>query len=215
MVALFGTLFMGVTYGLVIAVVLSLVFVIYESAYPKMATLGRLPGTSLYRNVKQYPLAERYDGVLIIRIDAPMYFASKFFLVSFFWFICTMSNSLMNIWLLIQPFEDAQNIRDRVRKYKNAAMADLKERNAGELRYIIFDLSPMSHIDTTALHVVEDMYMTQRKEGVQICFCDPGMRVVERFVVTGFVDLVGREHFFSAVIDAVQFCLTDMESHVH
>ena len=102
-----------------------------------------------------------------------------------------------------------------MRKYKNAAMADLKERNAGELRYIIFDLSPMSHIDTTALHVVEDMYVTQRKEGVQICFCDPGMRVVERFVVTGFVDLVGREHFFSAVIDAVQFCLTDMESHVH
>lgn len=84
MVALFGTLFMGVEYGLVIAVVLSLVFVIYESAYPKMAILGRLPGTSLYRNVKQYPLAERYDGVLIIRIDAPMYFASKFFLVSFF-----------------------------------------------------------------------------------------------------------------------------------
>jgi len=183
-VALFGTLFMGVTYGLAIAVVLSLIFVIYESAYPKMAVLGRLPGTSLYRNVKQYPDVERYDGVLIIRIDAPMYFAN------------------------------AQNIRDRVRGYKYAATADLKERNAGEIQYIIIDLSPMSHIDTTALHVVEDMYKTQLKEGVQICFCNPGIKVVERFVVSGFIDLVGREHFFSATIDAVQYCLNDMESRM-
>ena len=121
----------------------------------------------------------------------------------------------MNIAALSSfPFEDAQNIRDKVRKYKNAAMADLKERNVGEVRYIILDLSPMSHVDTTALHVIEDMYTTQHNAGVQICFCNPGIKVVERFVVSGFVDLVGREHFFPAVIDAVQFCLTDMESRM-
>jgi len=74
--ALFGTLFLGVTFGLVIAVALSLIFVIYESAYPQTAVLGRLPGTSLYHNVKQYPYVEKYDGVVIIRIDAPMWFAS-------------------------------------------------------------------------------------------------------------------------------------------
>lgn len=206
---------MGVTYGLAIAVVLSLIFVIYESAYPKMAVLGRLPGTSLYRNVKQYPDVERYDGVLIIRIDAPMYFASKFAFVFVSCRFPFMTSSLRKILLPDQlPLEDAQNIRDRVRGYKYAATADLKERNAGEIQYIIIDLSPMSHIDTTALHVVEDMYKTQLKEGVQICFCNPGIKVVERFVVSGFIDLVGREHFFSATIDAVQYCLNDMESRM-
>lgn len=127
-----------------------------------------------------------------------------------------MTSSLRNILLLDQPpFQDAQNIRDRVRSYKYAATADLKERSAGEIQYIILDLSPMSHIDTTALHVVEDMYKTQHKEGVQICFSNPGIKVLERFVVSGLVDLVGREHFFSSVINAVQWCLEDMESSVN
>lgn len=168
------------------AVGLSMLFVLYESAYPQTAVLGRLPGTSLYHNIKQYPAAERYDGVAIIRIDAPIWFAN------------------------------AQNVRDKVRKYKNKALAELRERNAGEqIRYLIFDLAPVSHIDTTALQILEDMYVTQKKVGTQICFCNPGITVIERFVRSGLVDLVGQEHFFSAVIDAVEWCLTDMESLVH
>ena len=38
--------------------------------------LGRLPGTTVYRNVKQYPQAIRAPQVLIMRVDAPMYFAN-------------------------------------------------------------------------------------------------------------------------------------------
>ena len=90
LVTFFGTLFAGVEYGLAIAVVASLVIVIYESAYPHTAVLGRLPGTSLYRNIKQYPNAERYDGLVIVRLDGPLFFAN------------------------------AQNIRDKVRKYKTS-----------------------------------------------------------------------------------------------
>jgi hypothetical protein len=36
--------------------------VIYESANPHMAILGRLPGTAVYRNIKQYPDAITYPG---------------------------------------------------------------------------------------------------------------------------------------------------------
>jgi len=183
-VALFGTMFLGVEYGLGIAVAVSLLIVIYESAYPQTAVLGRLPGTSLYHNIKQYPNVETYDGVVIIRIDAPMYFAN------------------------------AQNIRDKVRKYKYVAADELRRRSAGEVRYIILDFAPVSHIDTTALQVLEDMCTTQKKLGVQVCFCNPGIAVTERLVKGGIVNLVGREHFFSAVIDAVQWCLNDMESLV-
>ncbi|CAI7867292.1 unnamed protein product, partial [Closterium sp. NIES-54] len=57
-------------------VALSLVFVIHESANPHMAVLGRLPGTTVYRNVKQYRDAYTYRGVVILRIDSPIYFAN-------------------------------------------------------------------------------------------------------------------------------------------
>ena len=75
-IALLGTLFLGVEIGLLIAVGISLLFVIYESAYPHMAVLGQLPGTQIYRNVKQYADAEQAPGVLVLRIDAPIYFAN-------------------------------------------------------------------------------------------------------------------------------------------
>ena len=75
-IALLGTLFLGVEVGLLIAVGISLLFVIYESAYPHIAVLGKLPGTQIYRNVKQYAEAEQAAGVLVLRIDAPVYFAN-------------------------------------------------------------------------------------------------------------------------------------------
>jgi sulfate transporter 4 len=59
-----------------IQVAISLAFVIYESARPHMAELGQLPGTSVYRNVEQYSEAKTVDGMIILRIDAPIYFAN-------------------------------------------------------------------------------------------------------------------------------------------
>ena len=47
-----------------------------QIGFPHTATLGRLPGTNLYRNVKQYPEAQTVPGILVVRVDAPFYFAS-------------------------------------------------------------------------------------------------------------------------------------------
>jgi len=183
-------MFLGVEIGLGLAVGVSLLIVIYESVYPRTAVLGRLKGTSLYRNIKQYPTAtEQYDGLVIVRIDSPLYFAN------------------------------AQNIRDKVRKYKRVATEELQKRHRADadaaghdaVEYIILDLSPVSHIDTTGLHVLEDMHATQTREGVKVCFCNPNMHVISRLVQSGFVDSIGREYFFPSVIDAVQWCLTEMD----
>jgi sulfate transporter 4 len=70
------TLFFGIEIGVLIGVGFSLAFVIHESANPHIAVLGRLPGTTVYRNMKQYPEAYTYNGIVIVRIDAPIYFAN-------------------------------------------------------------------------------------------------------------------------------------------
>ena len=44
--------------------------------FPHTAQLGRLPGTAVFRNVKQYPEAQQYPGILAVRIDAPLYYAN-------------------------------------------------------------------------------------------------------------------------------------------
>ena len=59
-----------------IAVGLSLLVVVYKTAFPRIATLGRLPGTDVYRNIKMYANAKAPDGMLLLRIDAPIFFAN-------------------------------------------------------------------------------------------------------------------------------------------
>ncbi|EOY18360.1 Sulfate transporter 4.1 isoform 3 [Theobroma cacao] len=70
------TLFLGIEIGVLVGVGVSLAFVIHESANPHIAVLGRLPGTTVYRNIQQYPEAYTYNGIVIVRIDAPIYFAN-------------------------------------------------------------------------------------------------------------------------------------------
>jgi len=180
-IAFLGTMFLGVEIGLAIAVGVSILIVIYESAYPHTAVLGRLPGTTVYRNVKQYPEAERTDCILIVRVDAPLFFAN------------------------------AQNVRDKIRKYRLSAEADLERRDSGELKYIIIEFTPVSHIDTSALHILDDMLDNYKSRGQQLCFCNPSLRVMERLVSSGFAAKAGRQHFFSCAHDAVNWCLGEMD----
>jgi len=143
--------------------------------------VGRLPGTSVYRNIKQYPQAELYDGLIVVRIDAPLFFAS------------------------------AQNVRDKIRKYRLRAERKLAEEGSGELKYLIIELTPVSHIDTSALHILEDMLVNYSSRGQQLVFSNPSLSVMQRMVSSGFADRVGRQHFFSCSHDAVNWCLDQMD----
>ena len=50
-------------------VLLSLAKILLQVSRPHTAVLGNIPGTSLYRNVEQYPHSVKKPGVLVIRID--------------------------------------------------------------------------------------------------------------------------------------------------
>jgi len=79
-VAFLGTLFLGVLQGLAVAVCLSLVIVIYESVRPQITILWRIPGTTIYRNMKQESSGSFIPNVLICRIGSSMYFANASFI---------------------------------------------------------------------------------------------------------------------------------------
>merc|ERR1719487_397124 len=57
-----GTLFLGAEIGLAIAIGLAMLYVIYESSFPNVAVLGRLPESTVYRNIKQYKTATTVEG---------------------------------------------------------------------------------------------------------------------------------------------------------
>lgn len=78
-VTLLVTLFVGIGQGILAGVFASLAMFIRRSTQPHTAELGRLPGTSVFRNLKHYPEAELIPGVLILRMDASLYFANTAF----------------------------------------------------------------------------------------------------------------------------------------
>jgi len=74
-----GTLFAGIEEGIVLGVALSVIMLVYRSARPGFTVLGRVPGTSVYRNIRRYD-TEHEEGVLIFRLDGPLHFANaKYF----------------------------------------------------------------------------------------------------------------------------------------
>ncbi|CAJ1393858.1 unnamed protein product [Effrenium voratum] len=77
--AFIGTLFLGVLMGIMVAVGLSLIIVIYESARPQITILWRIPGTSIYRNMKQESAGTFIQNVFIARIGSSLYFANASF----------------------------------------------------------------------------------------------------------------------------------------
>ena len=74
-----ATLGVGIQFGILAGVVLSVLSFVYYASKPHIAVLGRLPGTSIYRNVNRFPDAERLPGVLIVRIDSDLFFGNVAF----------------------------------------------------------------------------------------------------------------------------------------
>jgi SulP family sulfate permease len=76
----FSTLIVGIVEGILIGVVFSLGLFLYLTTRPHTAILGRVGNTADFRNLKNYPEATTYAGVIIIRIDAQFYFGNVSFL---------------------------------------------------------------------------------------------------------------------------------------
>jgi MFS superfamily sulfate permease-like transporter len=75
--ALLGVLFIDVLQGMLIGLLASLAFVVYRSSRPHLSSLGRVPGVAgAYADLGRHPENVPVPGVLIVRLDAPMYYAN-------------------------------------------------------------------------------------------------------------------------------------------
>ncbi len=75
--ALLGVLTAGVLAGVIIGVVLSLGWLVYIAANPDIPVLGRTAGTQVFRSIEHYPESVTYPGLLVVRFDAGLFFASS------------------------------------------------------------------------------------------------------------------------------------------
>ncbi len=75
LVAMVGVILTSVLTGLIIAVLLSLTFLLYRASRPHVASLGLLAGyDDTYVDLERHADARPIPGLLIVRLDAPLYF---------------------------------------------------------------------------------------------------------------------------------------------
>jgi SulP family sulfate permease len=75
MTAMVGVLLTSVLAGMMIAVLLSVLFLLYRASRPYAASLGRMPGSrATFADLARHPDAEPIPRLVIVRLDAPLYF---------------------------------------------------------------------------------------------------------------------------------------------
>ena len=72
------TLFLGIKEGILFGILISLSLMVYRSSKPHIAVLGRIKGTSHFRNVLRFSEeVETFPGTLIIRFDGQLFFGNE------------------------------------------------------------------------------------------------------------------------------------------
>jgi SulP family sulfate permease len=74
--AIAGTLVLGIFAGVLIGIALSLVWLVFVVTHPRMPELGREPGTQVFRNLEDFPHDETTPGVVVLRVDGGVFFAT-------------------------------------------------------------------------------------------------------------------------------------------
>ncbi|MCB5292313.1 SulP family inorganic anion transporter [Arthrobacter sp. SO3] len=74
--AIVGTLIFGVLAGVIIGIGLSLIWLVGVATHPGMPSLGREPGTQVFRESDEHPGDEVIPGIAVVRFDGGLFFAT-------------------------------------------------------------------------------------------------------------------------------------------
>ncbi len=76
LITMLGTLLVGIADGILLGIIFSIILLIYRSMQPNMVELGRLKGTTHYRDISRYPDVEINRDILVVRIDVELNFTN-------------------------------------------------------------------------------------------------------------------------------------------
>ncbi|GFP87077.1 high affinity sulfate transporter 1 [Phtheirospermum japonicum] len=179
--AFFGVVFISVEIGLLIAVSISFAKILLQVTRPRTAVLGKVPRTSVYRNIQQYPEATKVPGVVIVRVDSAIYFSNSNY------------------------------IRERILRLLADEEEHLKENSQPRIQNLVIEMSPVTDIDTSGIHALEDLHKSLRKRDIQLVLANPGQVVLDKIHASGFTNTIGEDKIFLTVGDAVMTLAPKME----
>lgn len=174
--AFFGVVFASVEIGLLIAVSISFAKILLQVTRPRTAVLGKVPRTNVYRNILQYPEAAKVPGVFIVRVDSAIYFSNSNY------------------------------VKERILRWLADEEESVKEACLPRIQFLIVEMSPVTDIDTSGIHALEELYRSLEKKSIQLILANPGPVVIDKLLASKFANLIGEDKIFLTVADAVSSC---------
>jgi MFS superfamily sulfate permease-like transporter len=71
-----GVVLLGAVPGIALAIVIAVIEFLWDGWRPYSAVLGRVDGVKGYHDITRYPDARRIPGLVLLRWDAPLFFAN-------------------------------------------------------------------------------------------------------------------------------------------
>ena len=196
------TMGFGCEYGLALAIASSFIVTLYKMTYLPIILLGRVPGTEHYRNIHLFPEAQSIDGIVIIRVGGPIYFANiphiERTIQSLIYNSTTGSTTAMNLHTGSIGLDATSTTERNV---------------AGPVTpcNVVVDMSCVAYMDATALRRLKHM-MTTTSDMTQFYFTDVSKHIVQQFELSGLLEsTINRDHIFQSVHDAVQNSTTQQQ----
>ncbi|XP_042028830.1 sulfate transporter 1.3-like isoform X1 [Salvia splendens] len=174
--AFFGVVFASVEIGLLIAVSISFAKLLLQVTRPRTAILGKIPRTNVYRNIQQYPEASKVPGVVIVRVDSAIYFSNSNY------------------------------IKERILRWLTTEEEQLTTAGLPKIQFLIIEMSPVTDIDTSGIHALEELLRSLQKRDVELVLANPGPVVMDKVHASKLASLIGEEKIFLTVADAIQTC---------
>ncbi|KAL6901806.1 hypothetical protein ACP4OV_004682 [Aristida adscensionis] len=174
--AYLGVVFGSVEIGLVVAVSISVLRVLLFVARPRTTVLGNVPNTMIYRRMDQYTTARTVPGVLVLRVDAPIYFAN------------------------------ASYLRERISRWVDEEEERTKAQGEMGVQYVVLDMGAVGSIDTSGTSMLDELKKTLDRRGLQIVLANPGSEIMKKLSSSKLLELIGHEWIFPTVGEAVSAC---------
>lgn len=176
MAAFFGVTFVSMDTGLMLSVGLSLIRAILYVSRPPPCKLGRIPESDLYRDLEQYPDAIGIPGILVIQLGSPIYFANSTYL------------------------------KERLLRYVRDEEAPTGQSKETNVEYLFLDLGGVTSIDITGVETLIEVRRNMEAKEIKMILINPRLAIMEKLLVTKFIEKIGKENVFLSIEDAVRAC---------
>lgn len=110
-------------------------------ARPKTFALGHIPDSSIYRSIDQYQNVKTVPGILILQIDAPIYFANAGYLRERYNYSAHRVKMFKKKRTLERFFKFKFSLFLRISRWVNEEEDRLKSAGEDSLQYVILALS--------------------------------------------------------------------------